>query len=1131
MKLAQRTKRFLALLLAFAMMMTSLVYADTEGDAETPADEPAGIEYVRVAGDSRYDTAIQSADALKGVLEVEKFENIIVASGTSFPDALAGSYLSAAKGNAPILLVANSAKVIDQVSKYVIDNLAENGTVYLLGGTAAVPADFREVLTDSDIKTKRLKGNDRFETNLAILKEAGIEDGSDLIVATGSNFADSLSASASGAPLLLVGRALTDAQKEFLASVKLGDIHIVGGEGVVLPAVAEELKEYAENVERIAGANRFETSTAIAAKFEKPEAMVLAYAQNFPDGLSAGPLAHALGAPLILTQNAQVAIDTAIAWRATQNIRGGFVIGGTALISDETADTIFNTAKYDRTTYYVLAGKSVGWNVTVGYTDETEDDALVCTMPGKKAGKHEVAVENCQWITLSGDNALDENNNFTFEIPELGVEKANISYLITAWTNEDATYADLDGTSQDLTKVEVKDYDESGSPVGDPHMVDAEEPYVLKVGETEYTPDTNAYGDKAIDASGVGSYTADIHFSKNFWNDWCAIVIVVEETVSGVAPDSTPTPEPDPVTEIPTTGKAYVYAASNPGWVEVRGEAVDFQVGKEFSIKYEGELTKPAPTEEESEPGVKFLTPVLVFDSEFPDAALSDLYDVEVKCFVDGEEVEILSPENTDIIWAEGTDNNDASYTARVAAYNAWGQQFLNESDLYCSESIEFKIKLTEIAGKAYYYSASNPGWEERRGEAVNFKIGEEFTIKYEGEITKAAPTEEETEPGVKFATPVLVFNEPFGDAALSDIYDVQVKCFVDGEEVEILSPENADIIWAEGTDGNDASNTARVAAYNAWGQQFLNESDLYCSESIEFKITLTEKRDGYAYYYSASNPGWQEIRGDEVNFKVGEEFTIRYEGEITKATPSEEEAEPGVKFATPVLVFDKNFPDGKELSDIYDVQVKCFVDGEEVEILSPENAAIIWAEDTDGHDFSNTARVAAYNAWGQQFLNEADLYCSESIEFKITLTEKSDADPGDDPDDTELQEVKWVGTIDYLAGEGNGYQDVTATTASGITLTKDQWRVAVTFSNEALAKIEEMEYPVLLVEREGNATIWGFGIEDGNWTYLAGQDDKTGTSDTRYAVAFDENVSYYIDVRDWETSTVTVSVVDDTPM
>ena len=88
-----------------------------------------------------------------------------------------------------------------------------------------------------------------------------------------------------------------------------------------------------------------------------------------------------------------------------------------------------------------------------------------------------------------------------------------------------------------------------------------------------------------------------------------------------------------------------------------------------------------------------------------------------------------------------------------------------------------------------------------------------------------------------------------------------------------------------------------------------------------------------------------------------------------------------------------------------------------------------------------------------------------------------------------------------------------------------------MTFSNEALAKIEEMDYPVLLVEREGNETIWGFGIEDGNWTYLAGQNDSTSTSDTRYAVAFDESVSYYIDVRDWQTSTVTVRVVDDTPM
>lgn len=60
-------------------------------------------EVNRVAGDNRYETAIKTAEEMKAVLGVEKFDAIIVASGSEFADALAGSYLSAVK-NAPILL-------------------------------------------------------------------------------------------------------------------------------------------------------------------------------------------------------------------------------------------------------------------------------------------------------------------------------------------------------------------------------------------------------------------------------------------------------------------------------------------------------------------------------------------------------------------------------------------------------------------------------------------------------------------------------------------------------------------------------------------------------------------------------------------------------------------------------------------------------------------------------------------------------------------------------------------------------------------------------------------------------------------------------------------------------------------
>ena len=78
------------------------------------------------------------ADALKAKLGVEDFTSIIIANGDNFADALAGSYLATVKG-APILLRRNSGVGDDLNFDYISANLAEDGVVYLLGGTAVIP--------------------------------------------------------------------------------------------------------------------------------------------------------------------------------------------------------------------------------------------------------------------------------------------------------------------------------------------------------------------------------------------------------------------------------------------------------------------------------------------------------------------------------------------------------------------------------------------------------------------------------------------------------------------------------------------------------------------------------------------------------------------------------------------------------------------------------------------------------------------------------------------------------------------------------------------------------------------------------------------------------------------------------
>ncbi len=309
------------------------------GEENTDAVLPEGIE--RIAGQDRHDTAFRIADKLKEVLGVEKFQTILIASGSDSADALAGSYLAARKG-APILLSRGNSH--QRNLDYINANLAPDGIVYILGGPAAVPEEMEDLLIQSGISCRRLSGSNRFETNLAILNEAGM-DGDEILVSTAYNFADSLSASASGKPILLVntrGNALSPAQETWLTELQGKTITIIGGESAVSAELENALSAFG-SVRRIYGAGREATSVEVAENyFSSPSAALLAYSRNFPDGLCGGPLAYAMQSPLLLVNAGQEAY--AGAYVRANAITRGYILGGNKVISNQTAETVFRNS-------------------------------------------------------------------------------------------------------------------------------------------------------------------------------------------------------------------------------------------------------------------------------------------------------------------------------------------------------------------------------------------------------------------------------------------------------------------------------------------------------------------------------------------------------------------------------------------------------------------------------------------------------------------------------------------------------------------------------------------------------------------------------------------------------------------
>lgn len=293
---------------------------------------------IRISGAERYETAFKTADTYKELLGIEKFDSVIIATGTNFADALSGSYLATVK-KAPILLTNGKADNIAKLHAYIKENVVKGGKIYILGGSSAVPESV-ETIQSAGYQVKRISGASRYETSLKILTEAGIT-GNEMIVATGNKFADSLSASATGRPILLVkpGEKLNSDQKAVLKKLNNGKIYIVGGTSAVSDSMKKELAAYG-TVTRLSGATRYETSVKVAETFFKDvQKAVIASGKKFPDGLCGGPLAAALNAPLILTKDD----DTAAAenYTSKNQIHSGYVLGGTGVISEQTAEQIF----------------------------------------------------------------------------------------------------------------------------------------------------------------------------------------------------------------------------------------------------------------------------------------------------------------------------------------------------------------------------------------------------------------------------------------------------------------------------------------------------------------------------------------------------------------------------------------------------------------------------------------------------------------------------------------------------------------------------------------------------------------------------------------------------------------------
>ena len=177
------------------------------------------------------------------------------------------------------------------------------------------------------------------------LKQLNLSGKDTIIIASGLDYADALSASSTGLPIMIVGDKLTDSQIAYLKTLGGNDTYyIVGGTAAVSSEVEKQLKSLnLGTVNRLAGEDRYETSALIAETFYSRTTLAyLASGDDFPDGLTGGVLAglsrDGKGAPLLLVNERNT--SPAASYIEDAGVRTVKAIGGTAVISGETLKAV-----------------------------------------------------------------------------------------------------------------------------------------------------------------------------------------------------------------------------------------------------------------------------------------------------------------------------------------------------------------------------------------------------------------------------------------------------------------------------------------------------------------------------------------------------------------------------------------------------------------------------------------------------------------------------------------------------------------------------------------------------------------------------------------------------------------------
>nr|MCR5478895.1 cell wall-binding repeat-containing protein [Ruminococcus sp.] len=307
-------------------------------------------EILRIAGSSRFTTAAKIS-----AVSCASAETVILANGMNYADALAGVPL-AYKFNAPILLTGNGA-----LNKDTFDDIkrlkAKN--VIILGGEGAVSKEAEDELKGAGLAVERIAGSSRFSTAAAIAEKLGSAP-EEIFFVYGLDYADALSVSSVAAirkaPVIYLNKdgEMNAETAKYLESLKelecVKNAYVIGGSGVISDDMMQKAATALgiEQIDRISGANRYETCVAVNEKFADDltgDMICAATGKDFPDALAGGVYAALNKAPMMLVSDSLNQAQKQFI--QAKNADSVTVFGGTGAVSDEAAKQIAEAKQAD----------------------------------------------------------------------------------------------------------------------------------------------------------------------------------------------------------------------------------------------------------------------------------------------------------------------------------------------------------------------------------------------------------------------------------------------------------------------------------------------------------------------------------------------------------------------------------------------------------------------------------------------------------------------------------------------------------------------------------------------------------------------------------------------------------------